>query len=571
MPYVRALARAGGVPVVLPPLPWSDVPAAGAARRRLPVRRPGPRPGRLRRRARTRARPDRARTSTRSSSRSPATRDAAACRSSASAAAPGAERRARRDAAPAPARSLDPGRPSPDRAGLGATHAVHVEPGSRLARVLGAERSASTPSTTRRSSGSGAGCARSRGRRTATIEGDRGRRASGSCSACSGTPRRSTTARRTRGCSTRSVAAPRTAARGVARRPPRADAGPACAASACELRRDGPADREALERMGATLAPRGPDGAGLWRRRRRRARSPAAARSSTSPSAARSRWSTPTLGLAVVFNGCIYNHRELRAELEAARARASVSDSDTEVLLKGWRQWGEGCSSACKGMFAFALPSATAAALVLARDRLGIKPLYLAELPGGAALRLDAARAAARRRRRHHDRPGRAAPLPAAGTRSCPRRARSCAACASCRRRRVLVVEPDGRRRERRLLGPALRARPARAAWTPEDWQDAMRDALRVAVRPADGGRRAGRRPALRRAGLEPDRRAARRGRASAAWPTFSIGFPDAGGREGDEFEFSDLVAERVRHRPPPDPHRRRRLLAGAAARRSRR
>ena len=47
---------------------------------------------------------------------------------------------------------------------------------------------------------------------------------------------------------------------------------------------------------------------------------------------------------------------------------------------------------------------------------------------------------------------------------------------------------------------------------------------------------------------------------------TFSVGFEDVGEREGDEFEFSDLVAARVRHRPPPDPGRARPALAGAAA-----
>ena len=88
------------------------------------------------------------------------------------------------------------------------------------------------------------------------------------------------------------------------------------------------------------------------------------------------------LGLAVVFNGCIYNHRELRRELEAAGLRF-FSDSDTEVVLKAYRLWGERCVERFKGMFAFAIAERDSGRLVLARDRLGVKPLYLAEAAGG--------------------------------------------------------------------------------------------------------------------------------------------------------------------------------------------
>ena len=88
------------------------------------------------------------------------------------------------------------------------------------------------------------------------------------------------------------------------------------------------------------------------------------------------------LGLAVVFNGGIYNHRELRAELEGL-GHAFRSTSRHRGAAAGWREWGEGLLERLAGMFAFALLETGSGRCVLARDRLGIKPLYLAELPGG--------------------------------------------------------------------------------------------------------------------------------------------------------------------------------------------
>ncbi len=88
-------------------------------------------------------------------------------------------------------------------------------------------------------------------------------------------------------------------------------------------------------------------------------------------------------GLTLVYNGELYNFRELRAEL--ARGGASfVTTSDTEVVLEAWRLWGAGALSRFRGMFAFALADETTGELVLARDPLGIKPLYY--LPRGNGL-----------------------------------------------------------------------------------------------------------------------------------------------------------------------------------------
>ena len=83
----------------------------------------------------------------------------------------------------------------------------------------------------------------------------------------------------------------------------------------------------------------------------------------------------------LVFNGEIYNHRELRAELES-RGDKFKTNSDTEVVLRAFLRWDKDCFARLRGMFAIAVWSRDARRLVLARDRLGIKPLYF-NLRGG--------------------------------------------------------------------------------------------------------------------------------------------------------------------------------------------
>ena len=83
----------------------------------------------------------------------------------------------------------------------------------------------------------------------------------------------------------------------------------------------------------------------------------------------------------IVFNGEIYNHRELRSELET-RGYSFGTRTDTEVLLQAYRQWGEDCLSRLQGMYAFAIWDGASGRLFAARDRLGIKPFYYAT-PGG--------------------------------------------------------------------------------------------------------------------------------------------------------------------------------------------
>jgi asparagine synthase (glutamine-hydrolysing) len=89
--------------------------------------------------------------------------------------------------------------------------------------------------------------------------------------------------------------------------------------------------------------------------------------------------------LTIVFNGEIYNHLELRAELQVLGHRF-VSHSDTEVLLAAWQEWGPGALSRCNGMWALALHDAASGQLFLARDRFGVKPLYLWRGAGGELL-----------------------------------------------------------------------------------------------------------------------------------------------------------------------------------------
>src|SRR5919108_3476015 len=80
----------------------------------------------------------------------------------------------------------------------------------------------------------------------------------------------------------------------------------------------------------------------------------------------------------VTYNGEIYNHRDVRAELEAAGHRYRTR-SDTETIVHAYEQWGDDCVHRFRGMFAFGLWDAPRRRLLLVRDRLGVKPLYWAE------------------------------------------------------------------------------------------------------------------------------------------------------------------------------------------------
>src|SRR5688572_26744156 len=142
-----------------------------------------------------------------------------------------------------------------------------------------------------------------------------------------------------------------------------------------------PVDPARVEAMIDALAHRGPDGSGVW----------------TAPGvglghrrlsiidlsdAAAQPMLTADRQVAISYNGEIYNYRELRAELEA-KGHVFGTESDTEVILAAWRQFGPDCLSRLHGMFALAIYDAGEDALFLARDRLGVKPLYRSLLPDG--------------------------------------------------------------------------------------------------------------------------------------------------------------------------------------------
>ncbi|NLE61765.1 MAG: asparagine synthetase B, partial [Planctomycetes bacterium] len=142
-----------------------------------------------------------------------------------------------------------------------------------------------------------------------------------------------------------------------------------------------PVDPQRVERMCDVLAHRGPDGSGVWTASgvglgHRRLSIIDIAGSPQPMESADGR-------AMIVFNGEIYNFRELRRELEQAGATFR-SDGDTEVILAAWQRWGPSCLDRLDGMFAFAIYDLPTRSLFLARDRLGVKPLYYVRLSDGS-------------------------------------------------------------------------------------------------------------------------------------------------------------------------------------------
>jgi asparagine synthase (glutamine-hydrolysing) len=136
-----------------------------------------------------------------------------------------------------------------------------------------------------------------------------------------------------------------------------------------EVRFDGrSADVSAVARMTGTMASRGPDSDGVF------AHGPVAfghRRLSIIDLSARGAQPMvdSDLGLSLVFNGCIYNYRQLRSELAGVGYRF-FSTADSEVVIKAYHRWGTGCVDRFKGMFAFAIADLDSGVVTLARDRL---------------------------------------------------------------------------------------------------------------------------------------------------------------------------------------------------------
>ncbi|MGD9730206.1 MAG: asparagine synthase (glutamine-hydrolyzing) [Nitrospiraceae bacterium] len=133
-----------------------------------------------------------------------------------------------------------------------------------------------------------------------------------------------------------------------------------------------------VARMRDTMAHRGPDGAGLWLSKDRRVGLGHRRLSiiDLSPAAAQP-MSNEDDTLWISFNGEIYNHLDIRRELDGFGVHRWKTDhSDTEVILHAFEQWGVGCLDKFRGMFAIALWDAKRRELWLVRDRIGVKPLY---------------------------------------------------------------------------------------------------------------------------------------------------------------------------------------------------
>jgi asparagine synthase (glutamine-hydrolysing) len=249
----------------------------------------------------------------------------------------------------------------------------------------------------------------------------------------------------------------------------------------------------------------------------------------------------PQLGLAIVFNGCIYNYRELRAEL-IGKGYRFFSHGDTEVILKAYAEWGARCVERFYGMFAFAIWERNSGRVVLARDRLGIKPLYYTEsanvfrfastLPaliaaGGVDTSIDPAAL------HHYMSLHAVVPAPRTifqGVKKLPAAT-------------ICTIEPDGRRREETYWQLEVGARSQDRKLTEQDWQEAIRLALGSAVE----RRRVADVPVgvLLSGGLDSSlivALLAEQGQSDLR--TFSVGFETVGELKGDEFHYSDLIAQ---------------------------
>ncbi len=142
-----------------------------------------------------------------------------------------------------------------------------------------------------------------------------------------------------------------------------------------------PVDPLRIERMCDAMVHRGPDGAGVWT-------GPGVGlghrRLSIIDVAGSPQPMASSDGRAILtFNGEIYNYRDLREELRATGAMFHT-DGDSEVILAAWQRWGVDCVTRLHGMFAFAIYDIEQRTLFLARDRLGVKPLFTAQLSDGS-------------------------------------------------------------------------------------------------------------------------------------------------------------------------------------------
>ncbi|PYB70033.1 N-acetylglutaminylglutamine amidotransferase [Rhizobium wuzhouense] len=307
-----------------------------------------------------------------------------------------------------------------------------------------------------------------------------------------------------------------------------------------EVRFDGGAPSvQAVSIMADVLAPRGPDSSGVVVRGNvglghRRLRILDLSDKSQQPMV------DPDLGLSLVFNGCIYNFRELRSELERQGYRF-FSGGDTEVIMKAWHAWGEACVSRFHGMFAFVIHERDSGRVIMARDRFGIKPLYLAEVSGGlrfasslpAIVKTGGIDTAIDTDALHTYMTFHAVVPPPRtilkGVRKLPPAT-------------LRVYARDGSFQDRRYWNPPYQRRAEDRSVTREEWQERLLDALRLAVKRrmiADvpvGVLLSGGVDSSLIVGLLAEA-------GQTGLMSFSVGFEEANGEKGDEFVYSDLIA----------------------------
>lgn len=301
------------------------------------------------------------------------------------------------------------------------------------------------------------------------------------------------------------------------------------------------ADIALVAAMANRLAPRGPDAVGLLQRDHiafghRRLQIIDLSRRAEQP------MTDPDLGLSIVFNGCIYNYQALRGELEAKGYRF-FSHGDTEVILKAYHAWGLDFVQRLNGMFAFALHERDSGRVVLGRDRLGIKPLYLAHEPQEGRLRFASSLPALLASRDidrtidtvalHHYLSFHAVvPAPftiVQGIRKLPAAT-------------LAVFEADGERKDHVYWRQNFIRNDEDANRPDTEWRDMVLDSLRTAVR----RRMVADVPVgvLLSGGLDSSLIVgllAQQGQWGLK--TFSIGFEEAYGEKGDEFQYSDIIA----------------------------
>jgi asparagine synthase (glutamine-hydrolysing) len=305
------------------------------------------------------------------------------------------------------------------------------------------------------------------------------------------------------------------------------------------------ADVAAVDRMAATMVRRGPDGAGLVARGRvafghRRLKIIDLSEAAQQPMV------DAALGLSIAYNGAIYNYPELRSELEG-KGYQFFSTGDTEVILKAYHAWGAECVERLNGMFAFAIHERDSGRVVLARDRLGIKPLYYSE--GAKRLRFASSLPA----------------LLAAGEVDTsidpvalnfymtfhsivppPRTILS--GVKKLPPATVATIEPDGTMQQRRYWDVSFGRRADQVGFTENDWIEATLDVMRRAVR----RRLVADVPVgvLLSGGLDSSLVVGLLGEhGTSGIETFSIGFDAVGGEAGDEFQYSDIIADRYQTR----------------------